>query len=133
MNGRCFPPASPSGPRPIPLFGPTPEPAPPLGHPPVMPGGRLARIAARRRFVAMKQAFMLAADHAAGPLGPTLRHRVRRAGDPFELLALQCDLLHAMPEGDETVETSRIELERHIDLLFPDSGSGPDSGVSSTR
>lgn len=130
MNGNCFPPSSPSGPRAIPRFGPEPEPEPPFGPAPVLPGGRLARIAARRRFVEMKQSFMAAADQVRGPSARSLRARVRRADDPFELLALQCDLMHALPPGEESAETSRMEIERHIDLLFPDvpAPAGPSAG-----
>lgn len=132
MNGNnCFPPPTHLGPRSIPSFGHALEPAPPFGPAPVMPGGRLARIAARRRFVEMKQAFIQAASLAEGPRAGALRQQVRRADEPLELLALQCDLLHAMPEDDDEAATSRMELERHIDLLFPepDAPTSPKHGA----
>lgn len=53
-----------------------------------MPQERLARVAARRTFVDMKQRFMSAVAHVEGSRGDWLRYQVRHANDPVDLLSL---------------------------------------------
>lgn len=105
------PPAKPSAPQaaawPGPLVG--------------LPQERLARLAARRSFVAMKRTFLCAAALLpATPEGDWLQAQIRRADAPEQLLVLR-DLLFAAlgPHGDHDGRI-RQELERSLDSVFPD-------------
>ncbi len=115
MNGRCFPPASTGGAKAIPLFG---------GKAPGTVDSRHHRIGVRRRFVAMKDCFMRAAAHVPGSAGVALQQRVRRAQDPFELLALQLELLDGLNAADTRSVELRLEVESQLDRLFAGGAEG---------
>ena len=83
---------------------------------------RQARLAARRHFVEMKQAFMVLAAEIPGREGGRWQLRVRRAEDPADLLALQCDLIAALPAGDSRAMGLHEQLQSHLEHLFPDTG-----------
>lgn len=84
-----------------------------------LPEDRLARMAARRAFVDMKQVFMRAAADVEGTVGDMLRQRVRNANEPVELWRLRAVLLASLPRTHERTLTHRIELHRQLDSLFP--------------
>lgn len=83
---------------------------------------RLARLAARRAFVELKQAFMRAAALIEGEIGARLQRRVRRATEAVELWRLRAVVLASLPETD-AAHVSRIELSRQLDSVFPE-GAG---------
>ncbi len=84
-----------------------------------MPDDRLARMAARRAFVEMKQVFMRAAADVEGSVGEMLNLRIRAANEPVELWRLRAVLLASLPSHHERSLIHRIELHRQLDSLFP--------------
>jgi hypothetical protein len=84
-----------------------------------LPSDRLARMAARRAFVDMKQVFMRAAADVDGTIGEMLQQRVRNANEPVELWRLRAVLLASLPTRHERTLIHRIELHRQLDTLFP--------------
>jgi hypothetical protein len=97
------------------------EPAPFGG----MPQDRLARMAARRAFVDLKQDFMMATAGLPGARGEWLRERVRKAEDPHKLWLLRGSLFSALGGDDPEVRTIRHALKTGLDSLFTDSDLGP--------
>jgi hypothetical protein len=101
----------------------------PLTFPPVAPAmlgeelgdERAARIASRHRFVAAKRSFLDAASLTEGVSGAQLRRRIRLAPEPSHLLALQEELLEALPQDSVQVGHYLRALYRELDALFPDS------------
>lgn len=89
-----------------------------------MPQDRLARIAARRAFVDLKQDFMIATAGLPGPRGDWLRDRVRRAEDPHKLWLLRHSLFAALGGNDPDSCTIRHALKTGLDTLFGDSELG---------
>lgn len=85
-----------------------------------MPQERLARIAARRSFVAMKQQFMSAVDGLDGSRGDWLRHQVRHACDPVDLWLLRGAVFDALSPSDEDSQRMRLDLHRALDSVFAD-------------
>lgn len=104
-----------------------PSPSGPLAQPVVqhltnlygLPGDRLARLAARRSFVQMKQSFMRAVAALPGSAGDTLRRKVRHADDPVDLWRLRRAVLGALPENLPDCAAQRAEVQHHLDSLFP--------------
>lgn len=94
----------------------------PLGG---MPQDRLARLAARRAFVDLKQDFMVATVGLPGYRGEWLRQRIRRAEDPYNLWQLRHSLFAALGGNDPDTCSLRHTLKTGLDTLFTDSG--PDS------
>ena len=84
-----------------------------------MPDDRLARMAARRAFVDMKQVFIRAAADVEGDIGQVLQERVRLSNEPVELWRLRAVLLASLPNHLERSLAHRIELHRQLDSLFP--------------
>lgn len=84
-----------------------------------LPDDRLARMAARRAFVEMKQVFMRAAADVEGTVAEMLQNRVRAANEPVELWRIRAVLLASLPSHHERSLTHRIELHRQLDSLFP--------------
>lgn len=84
-----------------------------------MPDDRLARMAARRAFVEMKQVFIRAAADVTGDVGEMLQQRVRTANEPVELWRLRAVLLASLPVNHQRSLTHRIELHRQLDSLYP--------------
>lgn len=94
-----------------------------------MPQDRLARLAARRAFVELKQDFMIAAAGLPGHRGEWLRERVRRAEDPYTLWQLRHSLFAALEGNDPDTCTIRHALKTGLDTVFCES----DSGLPSTH
>ncbi|MBW8830100.1 MAG: hypothetical protein JF606_11800 [Burkholderiales bacterium] len=82
-----------------------------------MPDDRLARMAARRAFVEMKQVFMRAAADVKGSVGEMLQYRVRTANEPVELWRIRAVILASLPSHHERSLIHRIELHRQLDSL----------------
>lgn len=99
----------------------------PLGH--GLPQDRLARMAARRAFVDMKQVFIRAAADVEGTIGDMLQQRVRNANEPVELWRLRAMLLASLPRMHERTLTHRIELHRQLDSLFSFNECDTEVGV----
>jgi len=81
-----------------------------------MPQDRLARVAARRVFVDMKQCFMLAAEGLQGASAALLKRQLRIAGDIGELLELSDTLLAVLPP-----EQCKV-VRQQLDAAFPMAG-----------
>jgi hypothetical protein len=84
-----------------------------------LPGDRLAQVAARRAFVALKLEFMQALDTLSGAEAAWLRGQVRGAEDPVDLWLLRAPMFDAI--GGPTRRPLRQRLRRSLDALFPDS------------
>jgi hypothetical protein len=83
---------------------------------PGMPQERLARVAARRVFVEMKQCFMQSASGLQGASAALLQRQLRIAGDVGELLELSDTLLAVLPPDERNV------VRRQLDAAFPMAG-----------
>jgi hypothetical protein len=83
---------------------------------PGMPQERLARVAARRVFVEMKQCFMESAADLQGASAALLKRQLRIAGDIGELLELSDTLLAVLPPEE------RKAVRRQLDAAFPMAG-----------
>jgi len=94
-----------------------------------LPNDRLARIAARRVFVGLKQDFMRAVAHLDDARGRWLREQVRRAEEPEDLLLLRGHVFASLAGADGPCQAQRRLLRRSLDSLFPDSA--PRSGFAS--
>lgn len=94
-----------------------------------LPGDRLARLAARRVFVDLKHTFMTAVAQIDGERAEWLRHQVRRAEEPEDLLLLRGHIFASLAGSDEPRVQTRRALRRTLDTLFPDSA--PRSGFMS--
>lgn len=84
-----------------------------------MPADRMARIAARRAFVEMKQLFMRAVNDLGDRKGQWLRDKVRLAMDPMDLWLLRGPVLAALQRNDEPTRRLRADLYRGLDQIFP--------------
>lgn len=82
-----------------------------------LPGDRLARLAARRAFVNLKQTYLLAIAAVADSRAAWLRQQIRRAEDPADLWLLRAAVFDALAGAD--FRTERDTLQRGIDSLFP--------------
>jgi hypothetical protein len=87
-----------------------------------LPHDRLARMAARRAFVEMKQCFMRAAADVHGPDGPWLQRHIRLAGEITELWRLRWVLIEALPADEPCSARHRAELQHHLNSAFPEAG-----------
>ena len=94
-----------------------------------LPHDRLARLAARRVFVDLKDRFIQAAAAIDGANASWLRQQVRSAEQPEDLLLLRGHLFAALAGPDDLRRETRRTLRRSIDSLFPDSA--PRSGFVS--
>jgi hypothetical protein len=88
---------------------------------------RMARVAARRAFVEMKQCFMRAAAEIDGDEGGELQRQVRQSTEVTELWRLRSALFGALPR-DTVPSELRDELRQHLDSAFPEAG--PDTGFT---
>ena len=84
------------------------------------PDDRLARIAARRAFVNLKQTYLLAIEALPGPRGEWLRYQVRHAAEPADLWLLRAAVFEALPSQSHRKE--RETVQRGIETVFPRSG-----------
>lgn len=91
-----------------------------------LPNDRMARIAARRAFVDLKQDFMHAVAALDDPRGHWLRDQVRKAEEPEDLLMLRGHVFASLSGRDAGFTERRRMLRRSLDSLFPDSA--PRSG-----
>ncbi|MFO1220192.1 MAG: hypothetical protein U1E89_17645 [Burkholderiaceae bacterium] len=87
-----------------------------------MPQERLARLAARRTFVDLKQHFMKAVADVPGSRGDWLRYQVRQANDPVDLWLLRGAVFAVLPARVPESRRMRLDLHRALDTVFPDSG-----------
>jgi hypothetical protein len=94
-----------------------------------LPHDRLARIAARRVFVDLKQTFMQAVASLDDERSSWLRDQVRKAEEPEDLLLLRGHVFASLSGQDKERTASRRTLRRSLDTLFPDSA--PRSGYMS--
>ena len=84
-----------------------------------MPADRLARLAARRAFVEMKQLFIRAVEDQNDRKGQWLREKVRLAVDPMDLWLLRGPVLVALQRNDRATRLLRAEFYRGMDSIFP--------------
>lgn len=93
-----------------------------------MPQERLAQMAARRSFVAMKDRFTAAVRHAPGDNGHWLRERVRAAEEPFDLWLLRIEVLEALPMFGREAREQRQAIERALSEAFAATSQPPIEG-----
>lgn len=88
-----------------------------------MPQERLARIAARRAFVDVKQSFLdtVATLDEQDPHTPWLRHQVRHAQLPEDLWLLRSAVFSALRHDPLNGASKRHALRRSLDSMFPGS------------
>jgi len=84
-----------------------------------MPDERLARIAARRAFVNLKQTYLTAVEALPGPRAEWLRFQIRHAAEPADLWLLRAAVFDALPRQRYGAE--RDTLQRGIESVFPSS------------
>lgn len=96
-----------------------------------LPSDRLARIAARRAFVLLKNSFHEAVSDLAGEQAAWLRRQVRAAEEPTDLLLLRAPVFAALAGGGIEFRMRRHALRRGLDSLFPDSEPAIASGFAS--
>lgn len=89
------------------------------------PQDRLARVAARRAFVEMKQCFMRAVADAEGAHVPLLQRHVRQTSEVMDLWVLREVVIESLPRDSMVGERHRRELRAHLDATFPE---GADEG-----
>ena len=82
-----------------------------------MPHDRLARIAARRAFVNLKQSYLAAVEALPGPRAEWLRFQIRHAAEPSDLWLLRAAVFDALPR--QGYGTERDTLQRGIESVFP--------------
>jgi hypothetical protein len=107
------------------LRAPLPTTEPARWRPSGTPQDRLARVAARRAFVEMKQCFMRAVADAEGAHVPLLQWHVRQTTDVMDLWVLRDVVIESLPRDSVVGERHRRELQSHLDAAFPD---GADEG-----
>ena len=95
-----------------------------------LPSDRLAQLAARQAFVAMKSTFQQAVDDLADGHTEWLRHQVRAAEEPTDLWLLRAPIFAALAGSSAERRLRRHALRRSLESLFPDS-EPPSSGFAS--
>lgn len=99
-----------------------------------LPADRMARLAARRAFVEMKQLFMRAVAPLRGAKGQWLRDKVRISEDPMDLWLLRGALMAELQGShDPHCRELRAELYRGIDSTFPEALSRPNLTMARTQ
>ncbi len=86
-----------------------------------LPSDRIARMAARRAFVALKLVFENAVRDVADQHGEWLRQQVRSAEQPTDLWLLRAPVFAALAGAAAEQRARRHALRRGIEVLFPDS------------
>ena len=86
------------------------------------PQERLARVAARRAFVEMKQSYMDAVSDIDSGAAELLRHKVRKASESWELWSLRAVILASLRVDHERTLGHRMKLERDFDIIFGSAG-----------
>ena len=82
------------------------------------PADRLAAIAARRSFVALKLTYLDAAVALRGHAAEWLRDQVRAAEEPVDLYLLRAPLFSALSGADPERRRLRQRLRRAIEAVF---------------
>lgn len=99
-----------------------------LNHAPLqsfgMPNDRLARIAARRAFVELKQVFMQAAADIDGAVGEMLQRKIRSATEAAELWRMRIAILDSLHAEHPNTASHRLALRRTLDNMFPEAQPG---------
>lgn len=86
-----------------------------------LPGDRLARMAARRAFVELKQSFILAVADLNDTHAEWLRSQVRAAEEPVDLWLLRAPIFAALAGASPERRRSRQMLRRCLDSVFHES------------
>ena len=90
-----------------------------------MPHDRQSRLAARRAFVALKQAFVDTVAALPGPRGIWLRRQVRSTEEPIDLWLLRAMVfteLDASDARDGSIDGARRQrLRQSLATVFPDT------------
>jgi hypothetical protein len=86
-----------------------------------LPGDRVARLAARRAFVDLKQTYLLALDEVPEGQALWLRVQVRAAEEPVDLWLLRGPVFAALAGADPESRKRRQMLRRGLDSVFADS------------
>jgi len=86
-----------------------------------LPSDRLAQIAARRAFVALKATFMQALALDADNHRDWLRRQVHAAEEPSDLWLLRAPMFAALAGSGAERRQQRQALRRSLESLFPDS------------
>lgn len=87
-----------------------------------LPQERLARFAARRAFVDIKQRFIDAVAGIDGPRGNWLRHQVRQTREPEDLWLLRGAVFTALRSHEADTFPLRMNLHHALNAVFPESG-----------
>ena len=85
-----------------------------------MPDDRLARVAARRAFVELKQVFMQAAADIEGPIGDMLQRKIRSATEAAELWHMRIAVWDALHAEHDNTPRHRLALRSQLDNMFPE-------------
>jgi hypothetical protein len=83
-----------------------------------MPADRLASIAARRAFVALKLTFVDAAEFVVGEQAHWLRQQVRAAEEPVDLWLLRAPLFSGLAGSQPERRQLRQRVRRALDAVF---------------
>jgi len=86
-----------------------------------LPGDRMARIAARRVFVDLKQTYLLALADVADSEAGWLRNQVRSAEEPADLWLLRGPVFALLSGAEPERRRCRQMLRRGLDSVFADS------------
>ena len=85
-----------------------------------MPGDRLALLAARRAFVALKLTFVEVTTTLEGSDAIWLRQQVRHAEEPVDLWLLRAPIFSALAGSEPAQRQARQKVRRALDAVFPD-------------
>ncbi len=86
-----------------------------------LPGDRMARMAARRVFVDLKQTYLLALADVADSDAGWLRNQVRSAEEPVDLWLLRGPVFAVLSGAEPERRRCRQMLRRGLDSVFADS------------
>ena len=85
-----------------------------------LPQDRLARLAARRAFVELKNSFIAAVATLDDRRGEWLKQQIRGAEEPGDLWLLRAPVMTALSSHNEDTQRWRRELRRGLEALFPE-------------
>ncbi len=89
-------------------------------------GDRMAALAARRAFVALKVAFAEAVVEITGPSAHWLQEQVRAAEEPVDLWLLRGTIFTELGGPDPMRRLQRQRLRRALEAMFPDTQPNTD-------
>jgi AcrR family transcriptional regulator len=87
-----------------------------------LPHDRMAQMAARQAFVALKRCFIEAVAAVPDARGDWLRQQVRSAEEPIDLWLLRAPVFAGLAGSDPVRRARRQQLRSGLDSLFLDSG-----------